>query len=54
VGKVRTSLEAYANSHYSGFVEFYVSMAETTSTGRFEVDFSTSTFEYGPLVIPYG
>jgi hypothetical protein len=54
VGKVRTSLEAYANSHYSGFVEFYVSMAGTTSTGRFEVDFSTSTFEYGPLVIPYG
>jgi hypothetical protein len=54
VGRGRTSLEAYANSPYEGFVEFYVSMAGTTPTGRFEISFSTSIFDYGPLVIPYG
>jgi hypothetical protein len=54
VGRGRTSLQAYANSPYKGFIEFYVSMTETTPTGRFEVYFSTSLFDYGPLVIPYG
>ena len=54
VGKARTSLEAYASSPYNGFIEFYVSMTGTTSTGQFEVYFSTSMFDYGPLVIPYG
>jgi hypothetical protein len=54
VGRARTSLEAYANSPYNGFIEFYVSMTGTTPTGRFEVYFSTSIFDYGPLVIPYG
>ena len=54
VGRGRTSLEAYANSPYNGFIEFYVSMTGTTPTGRFEVFFSTSIFDYGPLVIPYG
>ena len=54
VGRGRTSLEAYGNSPYNEFIEFYVSMTGTTPTGRFEVYFSTSIFDYGPLVIPYG
>ena len=54
VGRVRTSLEAYGNSPYNRFIEFYVSMTGTTPTGRFEIYFSTSMFDYGPLVIPYG
>ena len=54
VGWARTSLEGYANSPYKGFIEFYVSMTGTTPTGRFEVYFSTSVFDYGPLVIHYG
>jgi hypothetical protein len=54
VGRARTSFEAYANSPYNGFIEFYVLMTGTTPTGRFEVSFSTPIFDYGPLVIHYG
>jgi hypothetical protein len=54
VSKAKTSLEAYANSPYNGFIEFYVPMTEMTPTGRFKVYFSTPIFDYGPLVIPYG
>jgi hypothetical protein len=54
VGRVRTSLQAYANSPYTGFVELYVPMIGVTPTGRFEISFSTSMFDFGPLVIHYG
>jgi hypothetical protein len=54
IGRGRTSLETYANSPYNGFIEFYVLIAGTTPTGWFEVYFSTSMFDCGPLVIPYG
>jgi hypothetical protein len=54
VGRGRTSFEAYANSPYNGFIEFYASIVGATSTGRFEVYFETPMFDYGPLVIPYG
>ncbi|NWF86416.1 hypothetical protein HXY32_01145 [Candidatus Bathyarchaeota archaeon] len=54
VGEGQTSVEAYANSSYSGFIELYVSIVEVTSSGWFEVYFSTSIFNYGPLVISYG
>lgn len=54
VGRARTSFEAYANSPYDGFIEFYVSTSGVTPTGRFEVYFDTPVIDYGPLVILYG
>lgn len=54
IGRGETSLNAYANSPYSGFISFYVSMVGVTPSGEFRVSFSTSLFDYGPLVIPYG
>jgi hypothetical protein len=54
VSRVRMNLEAYANSPYNGFAELYVPMVGMTPTGRFEITFSTSVFDYGSLVIHYG
>ncbi|NWG11765.1 hypothetical protein HXY33_08500 [Candidatus Bathyarchaeota archaeon] len=54
IGRGETSLNAYANSPYSGFIDFYVSMVGVTPSGEFRVSFSTSLFDYGALVIPYG
>jgi hypothetical protein len=54
VGRARTSVEAYANLPYNGFIEIYVSIVGVTPTGRFEVSFDTPLVDYGPLVIPYG
>jgi hypothetical protein len=54
VGRGQTNISAYANSLYSGSVDFYVSISGMTPSGRFRVYFSTSVLDYGPLVIPYG
>jgi hypothetical protein len=54
VGRGRMSFNAYANSPYSGSIDFYVSIVDVTPTGRFEVNFETAMFDYGPVVIPYG
>jgi hypothetical protein len=53
-GEGETNVDAYAGSPFSGFIDFYVETAEVTSTGQFEVYFSTPIFNYGPVVIPYG
>jgi hypothetical protein len=54
IGWGEMSLNAYADSPYSGSIDFYVSMVGVTSTGSFRVYFYTPLFDYGPLVIPYG
>jgi hypothetical protein len=54
VGQGETSIDAPKGFFYNGFIVFYVQTAEITRKGFFEVYFSTSLFEYGPLVIPYG
>lgn len=54
VGQGEKSIEAPRGFLYNGFIVFFVQKAEITHEGFFEVHFSTSLFEYGPLVIPYG
>ena len=54
VGEGQTNIEAYHNSPYNGYVEFYVSIAGITENGHFEVYFRTTLFKYEPVVIPYG
>jgi hypothetical protein len=54
VGRGRTDIEVGQNSPYNGYIQFIVQTAEITESGRFEVYFHTSFFDYGPVVIPYG
>lgn len=54
VGSGEMSVLAPSSSSYNGSLQFYALIARLTTTGRFEVYFSTSFFDYGPLVIPYG
>ncbi|HVO36798.1 MAG TPA: hypothetical protein VMT01_01340 [Candidatus Acidoferrum sp.] len=53
-GTGQTTINAAQHSSFNGLLEFYVQMSNVTPTGRFEVNFQTSLFDYGPLVIPYG
>lgn len=50
----QTTIEAPQNTPYEGFIELDVSIADISSSGYFEVYFSTLFFDFGPLVIPYG
>jgi hypothetical protein len=54
IGRGEMGFDAYADSPFSGSIDFYVSMVGVTSTGSFRVYFYTPLFDYGPLVIPYG
>ena len=54
VSEGQTNIETHHNSPYHEYLELYVSMAEMTESGHFEVYFLTLLFNYGPLVIPYG
>jgi len=54
IGEGEARIEAWSNMPYDGFIELFVQIIGVTETGRFEVYFLTSIFEYGPLVIPYG
>jgi hypothetical protein len=54
IGEGQTPFETPQCAFYSGYAEFYVSIAEFTSKGVFEVYFLTPVFNYGPLVIPFG
>ena len=54
VGRGRTDIQVMQNSPYSGYISFTVQMTGMTESGRFEVYFRTSFFNYGPIVIPYG
>jgi len=54
VAEGQTSLEAYRNSPYQGYIELYILTTEMPESGRFEVYLSTPFFNYGPLVMPYG
>lgn len=54
IGRGRTNIEVLQNSPYNGYVELIVQTTGMTESGRFEVYFSTSFFDYGPIVIPYG
>jgi hypothetical protein len=54
----QTALNVTRGSPYAGILEFRIPMGSGTLSanqrGHFNVYFSTSLFEYGPLVIPYG
>jgi len=54
-GEGRTDVAVLQHNRYDGLAEVYVrnSPAVTTS-GRVEIYFSSSVFNYGPWVIPYG
>jgi hypothetical protein len=54
VGRGRTDIQVMQNSPYSGYISFTVQTTGMTESGRFEVYFRTSFFNYGPIVIPYG
>jgi hypothetical protein len=48
------NVDTAPNTPYSGQLTMYVLTSNASSRGRFEVTFSTSVFDYGPMVIPYG
>jgi hypothetical protein len=54
----QTALNVTSHSSYAGDLEFRVPLnvaaLSAARTGHFNVYFSTSLFEYGPMVIPYG
>jgi hypothetical protein len=54
IGIGRTNIEVLQNSPYNGQIQFVVQTEGITESGRFEVYFHTSFFDYGPIVIPYG
>jgi len=54
VGDGQVAIEVRSNSLYHGYTELYVLIAGMTESGCFEVDFLTSFFNYGPLVVSYG
>jgi hypothetical protein len=54
VGQGETVIDAPQGFFYNGLIVFYVQTDKTIEEGFFEVYFSTSLFEYGPLVISYG
>jgi hypothetical protein len=53
IGLGRTEVEAAQHSHYDGQVELYVATSSITPTERFELEFQTPLFNYGPAVTPY-
>ena len=58
LGESQTIFSVPQFSSYNGDVEFHVPLnvasLSASRNGHFNVYFSTSLFEYGPLVIPYG
>jgi hypothetical protein len=58
LGESQTAFNAPRSSSYHGSLEFGVPLNTAFSSadrsGHFKVFFSTSLFEYGPLVVPYG
>jgi hypothetical protein len=54
VGDGETTIYALQMSSFNGYVDFYAPISGTTPTGRFEIYFRTTMFNYGPWVIPYG
>lgn len=53
LGRGETTIEAPQNAPYKGYIELTVPMARITENGYFEVYYSTSFFNFGPLVFPY-
>jgi hypothetical protein len=58
LGESQTAFDVSQGSRYNGNLEFSVPLniasLSAAQSGHFKVFFSTSLFEYGPLVIPYG
>jgi hypothetical protein len=58
LGESQTAFNVLRGSRYAGNLEFRVTLNSASlsaaRSGHFHVFFSTSFFEYGPLVIPYG
>jgi len=54
LGEKQVAVDAVQRSGFRRSVELYVLTSDLTGSGRFEVYFSTSLFDCGPLVIPYG
>jgi hypothetical protein len=58
LGESRVAFDVSRGSRYNGNLEFRVPLniasLSAAQSGHFKVFFSTSFFEYGPLVIPYG
>jgi len=59
IGEGTTNIDAQPNTYFNGQINVLVknpslSPAHTPPTGEIHLFFETSTFNYGPLVIPYG
>jgi hypothetical protein len=58
LGESQTTFNVPRSPHYAGTLEFKVPLnvasLSAVRSGHFNVYFSTSLFEYGPVVIPYG
>jgi hypothetical protein len=53
-GEGQIHVKARQHSPYHGSLELYLPAASVTANGRFEVFFTTSLFNYGPLEVEYG
>jgi hypothetical protein len=55
LGETQTVINLAESPSYSAILDFSVpAVSSTYLKGYFEVYFSSSTFDYGPMVIPYG
>jgi len=54
IGFGQIEVKVLQHSHYEGGVELRAEVSSNLWTGRFELEFQTSVFSFGPLVIPHG
>jgi hypothetical protein len=54
IGSGQTEVKASQQSQYKNYIALQAAVSSITQTGRFEIEFQTSLFSLGPLVIPYG
>ena len=53
IGEGQTHIKARQHSRYDGTLELHIPIDSVTANGRFEVFFTTSLFNYGPLEAAY-
>ena len=54
LGMTYETISVPSNSFYEKTLSVYVETQKITSSGHINLTFETSTFSFGPLVIPYG
>jgi len=54
MGTDALSLNVQSTTNYVGQIELFINTVHVTTTGEIRASFETNSFNYGPLVIPYG